>query len=231
VLKCALSIAILLAGAARAQEQQPTPQPSETKPQVKVNYLNVCAPGKEEQDIIHAALTAVQGKPVFSTDFEISRGRTTLKDAPDAKFVRLRRDFNADSPLITAQYSMSTDSTNTIELLVVRPREPKDFLEIVMEARVAAAAATPGSVLAVDTPAMRVRIERLSKSSAALTRCPEADQGAYEPLFRQASEIMAQYRATLGLRTEFRSDIAWLNPASKKVGTATPRKKQPSGKP
>jgi hypothetical protein len=230
VLKRALSIAILLAGAARAQQQQPTPQPSEPKPQVKVNYLNVCAPGKEEQEIINAALAAVQGKPVFSSDFEVSRGRTTLKDAPDAKFVRLRRDFNADSPLITAQYSMSTDSTNTIEILVVRPRDPKDFLEIMMEARVTAAAATPVAVLAVDTPAMRVRIERLGKSSAALVRCPEADQSAYDPVFRQASEIMARYRAALGLRTEFRSDIAWLNPAAKSTGAAH-RQKQPSGKP
>jgi hypothetical protein len=230
VLKCVLFIAILLAGAAHAQQQQPTPQPSETKPQVKVNYLNVCMPGKEEQATINTALAAVQGKPVFSTDFEISRGRTTLKDAPDAKFVRLRRDFNADSPLITAQYSMSTDSTNTIEILVVRPREPKDFLEIVMEARVSAAAATPVAVLAVDTPAMRVRIERLSKSSAALTRCPETDQSAYDPVFRQASEIMARYRAALGLRTEFRSDIAWLNPAAKNTGAAH-KQKQPSGKP
>src|SRR5262249_55604447 len=116
VLKHALSIAVLLVAAARAQQPSPTPQPSPTQPQMKVNYLNVCAPGKEEQEIINAALAFVQGKPAFSTDFEISRGRTTLKDAPDAKFVRLRRDFAADSPLATAQYSMSTDSTNTVEI-------------------------------------------------------------------------------------------------------------------
>jgi len=231
VLKHALCLAIVLAGAAVAQQQQPATQSSEGKPQVKVNYLNVCAPGKEEQEVINGALAAVQAKPVFSTDFEISRGRTTLKDAPDSRFVRLRRDFAADSPLMTAQYSMSTDSTNTIEILVLHPRDTKDFLELVLEDRVSADAATPAAVLSVDTPATRVRIERLSKSSAVLTRCPDADQSAYDPVFRRASEIMAQYRTALGLRTEFRSDIAWLNPATRKTGVAQKRKKQQSAKP
>ena len=230
MLKRALPIVILLAGAAGAQQQQPTPQPTETKPQVKVNYLNVCAPGKEEQEIIGGALAAVQGKPAFSTDFELSRGRTTMKDAPVSKFVRLRRDFPPESPLITAQYSISSDSTNTVEILVVRPREAKDFLEIIMEARVSAAAAAPGSVPATDTPAIRVRVERLNKSAAALARCQEADQSAYEPLFREASETMARYRAALGLRTEFRSDITWLNPAPKKTG-ATQKPKPAAVKP
>ncbi|HEY7404354.1 MAG TPA: hypothetical protein VIB39_12585 [Candidatus Angelobacter sp.] len=231
MLKQVFLIVILATGAALAQQQpSPTPQPSPGQPQMKVNYLNVCAPGKEEQEIINGALAFVQSKPAFSSDFEISRGRTTLKDAPDAKFVRLRRDFAADSPLATAQYSMSTDSTNTIEILVLHPRDPKDFLEIVMEARVAAGAATPVAVMSVDTPAMRVRIERLNKSSAALTRCQEADQSAYEPVFRQASEIMARYRAALGLRTMFRSDIAWLNPTPKNTGAAH-KPKPPAVKP
>jgi hypothetical protein len=67
-------------------------------------------------------------------------------------------------------------------------------------------------------------VERLNKGSAVLTRCEEADQSAYEPVFHQASEIMAQYRAALGLRNTFRSDIAWLNPAPKPAAT-------PKGKP
>ena len=231
MLKYVFSTAILLAGAALAQQQQaPAPQPSESKPQVKVNYLNVCTPGKEEQEVINGALAAIEAKPVFSTDFEISRGRTTLKDAPDAKFVRLRRDFVAESPLMTAQYSMSTDSTNTIEILVLRARDPKDFLEIVVEDRVSAGSATPLAVLSVDTPASRVRIERLNKSSAVLTKCPDADQSSYDPVFRNASEIMARYRAALGLRTQFRSDIAWLNAAPKSAGTPQ-KKKQPAVKP
>ena len=145
----------------------------EGKPQVKVNYLNVCTPGTDEETIIKGALAAVQAKPAFSADFELSRGRTSLKDAPDAKYVRLRRDFAAESPLLTAQYSMSTDATNTVEILVLRPRDPKDFLQVVMEDRVSAGAAKPLSLLQVDTPTSRVRIERLNKSSAVLTRCPE----------------------------------------------------------
>jgi hypothetical protein len=213
---------ILAATAAAQQQPSPTPQPTESKPQVKVNYLNVCTPGTEEQTIIKGALAAVAAKPAFSADFEISRGRTSLKDAPDAKYVRLRREFAPESPLLTAQYSMSTDATNTIEILVLRPRDPKEFLEVVMENRVSAGAAAPLAVLQADTPTSRVRIERLNKSSAVLTRCQEVDQSAYEPVFRQASDIMAQYRAALGLRNAFRSDIAWLNPAAK---TAAPKSK------
>jgi len=231
VLKHALLIAVLVAGAAcPAQQETPTPTPPQPeKPQVKVNYLNVCTPGKEEQEIINGALAAAQVKPVFSNDFEISRGRTTLKDAPDSKYVRLRRDFASESPLLTAQYSISTDSTNTIEILVLRARDPKDFLELVMEDRVSAGTAAL-TVLSVDTPATRVRIERLNKSSAVLTRCPETDQSAYDPVFHQASEIMAKYRASLGLRTAFRPDIAWLNNAPAGAKSA-PRKKPAAEKP
>jgi hypothetical protein len=220
VLKPVFTLLILLAVGAAQQQPSPTPQPTD-KPQVKVNYLNVCTPGTDEQAIIKGALAAVEAKPAFSTDFEISRGRTTLKDAPEAKYVRLRRDFAPESPLLTAQYSMSTDTTNTIEILVLRPRDPKEFLEVVMENRVSAGAAAPLAVLQSDTPTSRVRIERLSKSSAVLTRCQEVDQSAYEPFFHQASNIMAQYRAALGLRNAFRSDIAWLSPAPK---TPAPRK-------
>ena len=215
MLKPVFTLLILLAVGAAQQQPSPTPQPTENKPQVKVNYLNVCTPGTDEQAIIKGALAAVEAKPAFSTDFEISRGRTTLKDAPEAKYVRLRRDFAPESPLLTAQYSMSTDTTNTIEILVLRPRDPKDFLEVVMENRVTAGAAAPLAVLQVDTPTSRVRIERLNKSSAVLARCPEVDQSAYDPMFHQASDIMAQYRAALGLRTAFRSDIAWLSPPPK----------------
>jgi hypothetical protein len=229
VLKHALTILVLLATAAAQDQQkppaaQPTAPSPEGKTQVKVNYLNVCTPGADEESIIKGALAAVQPKPAFSADFEVSRGRTSLKDAPDAKYVRLRRDFAPESPLLTAQYSMSTDATNAIEILVLRPRDPKDFLQVVMEDRVSADAAKPLSLLQVDTPTSRVRIERFNKSSAVLTRCPEVDQSAYEPIFRQASDIMAHYREALGLRTAFRTDIAWLNHASKPAAQGSKRK-------
>jgi len=232
VLRIALIALFMLAGAVAQDQQSPTPTPSAQpaapspgdKPQVKVNYLNVCTPGTDEQAIIKGALAAVQPKPAFSTDFELSKGRTSLKDAPDAKYVRLRRDFAAESPLLTAQYSMSTDTTNTVEILVLRTRDPKDFLQVAMEDRVSANAAKPLSLLLVDTPVSRVRVERFNKSSAVLSRCEEVDQSAYEPVFRQASEIMAQYRAALGLRSAFRSDIAWLNADVKPVTPAPKRK-------
>jgi hypothetical protein len=229
VFRRALTMLFLLATAAAQDQQkppaaQPTAPSPEGKPQVKVNYLNVCTPGADEESIIKGALAAVQPKPAFSADFEVSRGRTSLKDAPDAKYVRLRRDFAPESPLLTAQYSMSTDATNAIEILVLRPRDPKDFLQVVMEDRVSADAAKPLSLLQVDTPTSRVRIERLNKSSAVLTRCPEVDQSAYEPVFHQASEIMAKYRAELELRTAFRSDIAWLSPAAKPAAESVKRK-------
>jgi hypothetical protein len=236
VLKHALTIVILLAGAAQAQQQEPAAaqpqsspgQQSGNKPQVKINYMNVCTPGKDDQEVINSALAAVPAKPAFTADFEIARGHTTMKDAPDSRFVRLRRDFAAESPLMTAQYSISTDSTNTIELLVLRTRDPKEFHEIAIEDRVSAGAAAPATVLSVDTPASRVRIERLGKSSAGLTRCQETDQSAYEPVFQRASEIMAQYRAALGLRTTFKSDIAWLNAAP---GAGAAPKKHSAKKP
>lgn len=221
-------IAILLAGTVWAQQVQP-PQQGEGKPQVKINYMNVCTPGNEDQEIIRNALAAIPAKPVFSADFEISRGHTTMKDAPDSKFIRLRRDFAPELPLMTAQFSMSTDNTNTVEILVLRMRDPKEFHEIAIEDRVSAGAATPSAVLSVDTPATRVRIERLGKSSAGLSRCPETDQSAYDPVFRRASEIMAQYRAAMGLRTMFRSDVSWLNSTPRKTGAV--QKKPPARKP
>jgi hypothetical protein len=221
-----------LAAASVAQQPpaatpQASPQSSASKPQVKVNYLNVCTPGTDEQAILKSALAAIQAKPAFGTDFELSRGRTSMKDAPDAKYVRLRRDFVAESPLVTAQYSMSIDDANTTEILVLHARDPKEFLEVILESRVSAGSTAPLAVLQVDTPASRIRVERLNKSSAVLTRCEDADQSAYEPLFHEASDIMASYRRALGLRTAFRSDIAWLNSESK---TGAPKKKPAAGK-
>jgi hypothetical protein len=137
--------------------------------------------------------------------------------------VRLRRDFT-EGVLMTAQYSISTDEKTTVETLVLRLRDPKEFHEISFEDRVSSEAASPGSVLAADTPAARIRIERLGKNSITLSRCEGADQSAYDPLFKQASAIMASYRSALGLRSSFRSDIAWLSGPAK---SAPGHQKQP----
>jgi hypothetical protein len=213
-------MAILLAGGAGTQQEQPPAQQPGSKPQVKVNVLNVCSPQAEELEVIKGGLARVPAKPSFGRDFEVSRGRTTPPDSAEARFVRLRRDFPPESPLLTAQYSMSTDDKNTVELLVLRLRDPREFHEIALEDRVSANATSPTAILAVDTPVARVRIERIAKSSVVLARCEGADQSANEALFRQATEIMAKYRSALGLRGAFRSDISWLSSASKPAGPA-----------
>jgi hypothetical protein len=208
-----------------AWQQQPGPQQPEEQPKVKVNVLNVCTPSKDEQSVLQSALSKVSGNPAFADDFEISRGRATLTEAPNSRYVRLRRDFASQSPLLTAQYSMSSDEKATIETLVLRMRDPKDFLEVSIEDRVSTGAASPLGVLATDTPAARIRVERMGKSSVVLARCEAGDQSAYEPLFKQASELAARYRDALGLRTAFRSDISWLG-GPPKTGPGSGSRKQ-----
>jgi len=210
VLKSALILTFLLAGIASGQQAQTPAEPQATPP-VKVNVLNVCTPSAEDQAQIRNAFAKVAARPGFGRDFEISRGRTTLENATDSKFVRLRRDLAPESPLMTAQYSISADPSNTIETLVLRMRDPKEFHELSLEDRVSTGAASPAALLNVDTPVARIRLERFTKGSIVLARCQGADQSAYEPIFRQASEIMSQYRKTLGLRSVFKSDINWLS--------------------
>ncbi|HEY6306684.1 MAG TPA: hypothetical protein VI488_09545 [Candidatus Angelobacter sp.] len=213
--------------AACAHGQQEPQQPSSPQPQVRLNYLNVCTPSAEEQAQIKSAFVKAQAKPAFSRDFEVSRGRATLKDAPDSRFVRYRRDMAPESALLAAQYSMSTDEDSTVETLVLRTRDPKEFHELSFEDRVSAGAASPLSLLAVDTPVSRIRLERLGKNSIVLARCEGGDQSAYEPLFRQASEIMAQYRKALELGSTLRSDIIWLAGSAKPAVTDRQANKTP----
>src|SRR5256885_15756496 len=77
------------------------------QPQVKVNMLNVCAPSAEEQKEIASALGRVPKQPLFGTDFEVSRGRSTLTEMPamlEAGGARARgrgpagREFAGGSP-------------------------------------------------------------------------------------------------------------------------------------
>jgi hypothetical protein len=212
-------------------EPQESAQPSQEKhaddqPKIKVNVLNTCSPAKEDQAILQSALSKVSGSSSLSDDFEMSRGRSTSKEQGTSKYVRLRREFVPQSPVQIVQYSISSDVKTTIETLVFRMREPKDFLELSIEDRVSADAASPALVLDTDTPAARIRLERLGKNSIVLARCESADQSAYEPLFTQASDLTARYRKALGLRTAFRSDIGWLT-GSAKSSTAADSHKQP----
>lgn len=225
MLKPALITAVLLIGASAVEPQNQKHGTTQQKqPPIKVNVLNVCTPGSGDQEILRGALAKAKEKALFAGDFEIARGQATLKDAPASRYVRLRRDLEPQSPWETAQYSMSRDTQRTIETLVLRMRDPKEFHELSIEDQVSSEAASAAVVLSSDTPASRVRVERIGKSSVALAQCPEVDQSAYQPLFAQASEIMAHYRKEMGLRTEFKADINWLDGGGQKPVKAQKRR-------
>jgi len=213
-------------------------QPSQ--PQVKVNVINVCSPAVEEQNEISSALGRVPREPLFSLDFEVSRGRTTLterpgflqagesaqfsSETPTATWVRIRREFSVQALFSTVQYSFSVDSKNMMETLVFRVRDPKELLQVSIEDSVSSVT-TPAAMLATNTPATRVKLERFGKSSVVLARCtgseggPPPDQSAYEPLFRRASEIAATYRHMLGVRRTVPEELA-------RIGTVGPSPKR-----
>jgi len=207
--------AVILIAVAAAQ--------SDKKTQVKINYLNVCAPSIEEQKELSGALARIPAHPRFSEDFEVSRGRTSLTEPPiklagveteeapaaaggTSKWVRVRREFAADSPFVSVQYSVSVDQKNIVETLVFRSREAKDVIQISLEDTVSASS-DPLQVLKVDTPVDRVRIERFGRSSVVLTRCPSADQKTYQPLFDQGSSVLAHYRGILGVQQIVPADL------------------------
>ena len=196
---------------------------SDKKTQVKINYLNVCTPSVEEQKELSGALARIPAHPRFSEDFEVSRGRTSLTEPPiklagveteeapaaaggTSKWVRVRREFAADSPFVSVQYSVGVDQKNIVETLVFRSREAKDVIQTSLEDSVSASS-DPLQVLKVDTPVDRVRIERFGKSSVVLTRCPSADQKTYQPLFDQGSSVLAHYRGILGVQQIVPADL------------------------
>ena len=193
-----------------AGQEKPAPKP----PEVHVNYLNVCTPSDADQKEIGAGLESVPAKPAFAADFEISRGRTSLTQssplekndganegvaAPEkpsaARWVRIRRELQT-GPFSNAQYSFSMEEKEMMETLVFRARDlSKGVLEVSLQDTVTAG--TPEAVLSANTPVDRIRIERNGKSSLVLARCPGANQGKYEALFRAGSDALAKYRAAL----------------------------------
>ena len=206
-----------------ASAQQPSP------PQVKVNVLNVCTPSAEEQHEISAALAKVPRQPLFGTDFEIDRGRSSLEVGPGflqpgsgsqvssdpgvANWVRIRREFSVQALFSTVQYSFSTDPKNMVETLVFRVRDPKDLMQVSIEDS-ASAVTSPATMLSASTPASRIKLERFGKASVVLARCsaseagPAPDQSAYEPLFQSASAILSNYRGLLAARTSVPDELA-----------------------
>jgi hypothetical protein len=199
---------------------QQSPETPSTQPQVKVNVLNVCTPSAEEQKEIAAALARIPKQPLFSPDFEISHGLSTLTDAPNflqpgqstqisgepsvARYVRIRREFSVQALFSSVQYSFSNDGQNMVETLVLHVRDAKDLIQVSMEDS-ASAISSSATMVAANTPVSRIRLERFGKSSVALARCngaengPPPDQSAYDPLFRSGSEVLANYRRLLGV--------------------------------
>jgi hypothetical protein len=197
-------------------------QPSQPPPKVKVNLLNVCSPSPGEQKEIAAALARVPKEPLFSQDFEVDRGRSSLdtppgflqpasnvhvsSDSDTAAWVRVRREFAVQALFSTVQYSFSVDAKNMVETLVLHVREPKDLLELSIEDS-ASTVTAPEAMLSTDTPATHIKLERFGKPSVVLARCPASaegpapDQSAYEPLFASATAIVANYRHLLDARS------------------------------
>jgi len=224
-------------------QEQPANPPS-TQPQVKVNMLNVCTPSADEQNEIAGALARIPKQPLFGNDFEVSRGRSTLDDMnflqpgqgghvagePSvASYVRIRKEFSVQALFASVQYSFSNDGQNMIETLVLHVREPKDLIQVALEDS-ASSVATAEAMLSVNTPASRVRLERFGKSSVALARCtaaeggPAPDQSVYEPLFRSASDVLANYRRLLGVGVIVPEELAKIGGTSKPKAAA-PRPK------
>jgi hypothetical protein len=224
--KSTFLLAVLLFAISASAQQPETPS---TQPQVKVNVLNVCTPSAEEQKEIGAALARIPKQPLFSADFEISHGLSTLTDAPNflqpgqgtqfsgepsvARYVRIRREFSVQALFSSVQYSFSNDGHNMVETLVFHVRDPKDLIQVSMEDS-ASAISSSATMVAANTPVSRIRLERFGKSSIALARCngsdngPAPDQSAYDPLFRSGSEVLANYRRLLGVGRIIPAELA-----------------------
>ncbi len=239
---------ICLAAWPAACQQAPD---ASTQPQVKVNMLNVCTPSAEEQKEIASALARVPKQPLFGSDFEISHGRSTLSESPNflkpaqnaqmsdepstASYVRIRREFAVQALFSSVQYSFSNDGQTMVETLVLHVRDPKDLIQVSMEDS-ASAISSPENMVAANTPASRIRLERFGKSSIALARClaaengPPPDQSAYEPLFRSASEVLANYRNLLGVKHTVPEELSQIPGAAPKLA-AKPKSTKPAEKP
>ena len=234
-------------GAVSAAAQQPS------QPQVKVNVLNVCSPSPEEKEAIVSALTRIPKQPLFSPDFEVDRGRTSLQEGPGflqpgqsgqdssqsatATWVRIRREFSFQAMFSTVQYSFSQDAKTMMETLVFRVRDPKDLMQVSIEDS-ASSVTSPASMLSTNTPVSRIKLERFGKSSVVLARCPATegqaapDQSAYAPLFQNASDIVANYRGLLRAAHIVPDELARIDLCgpSKPVPKPTARKSAPKNR-
>lgn len=209
-----ISAATLFALVAMLPASAQVSRPDDVK--VQVNYINVCAPGDSERQEIASALARIPKIPKFDADFEIARGHTTDPQAGGSAWVRLRRELSG-TVLSNAQYSISVDSRGVTETTVFRWRDPREVLQVSIED--SASAGGPAEVLAADTPASHIRVERFGKNSLAVARCANTDQAALEPLFASASAILKHYRAALGVRQTVPGELS-------RLGVSSPAKRQ-----
>jgi hypothetical protein len=193
----------------------------QAKKRVQINVIQVCTPSEAAAKEMRDALVRIPAKPRFTSDFEVSRGRSSIQGAT-SRWVRVRREFGAESPFVTAQYTMSVDVEDggVTETLVVRFREPKDAVLVALESSVTAG--DPAAVLAADTPASHIAVERYGKAPLALKRCSQADQQSSEGIFQSASSLLGSYRAALGVRSFVPGDLARVGAAQKKQTQAAP---------
>jgi hypothetical protein len=248
VLWIGLSAVALPLVAQQAPEPAPSSQAPSAQPQVKVNMLNVCSPSADEQKEIATALARIPKQPLFGSDFEVSRGRSTLTDMPNflkpgytthvsegesvASYVRIRREFAVQALFSSVQYSFSDDGKNMVETLVLHVRDPKDLIQVSLEDSASSVTAAD-AMLGANSPASRVRLERYGKSSIALARClatengQAPDQTTYEPLFRSASDVLANYRGLMGVRFIVPEELKKIN-GDTKSKVAKPKPANPA---
>jgi len=228
-IKNAIAIFAAVCATAPGVLAQDKPAP---KPQVRVNYLNVCTPTEAEQKEMSATLSTIPVKPALAADFEVSRGRSTVTQAspldpndsdasPEkpviARWVRIRHDIAPGGAYGSAQYSFSADEKGMTETLVLHARDMSvSFQDSVT-------AGTPAAMLASNTPVDRIRVERNGKSSLVLARCEGADQSKYEPLFRIGSEVLARYRGILRVQQIVPGDLARVTNAGNEPKRTSPR--------
>jgi hypothetical protein len=191
-------------------------------PQVKINYLNVCAPSGDEQHVLENALSSLPSKPAFSPEFEVARGRSTMPEEgpgavqtsgqstatpPLSTWVRIRKEF-ATGALSNVQYTFSKDEKGMTETLVFRMKSPARNQPMQVSIQDALAAPTATQALAADTAPDRIRVERFGAGSVVLARCPQADQKQYEQFFTRAKSVMSAYRKLLGVAATVPGDLA-----------------------
>ena len=118
-----------------------------------------------------------------------------------------------------------------VETLVLHVRDPKDLIQVSLED-----SASVGNEFRRDVERRTLRSTACGWSDSESSRWrwlvarptnggPAPDQSAYEPLFRSASEVLANYRDLLGVKTIVPEELAKINgmPKTHSAKPKTPR--------